>query len=119
MTQKITLNPVIFPQLTKPHGPLSDDPRSQACWYFYTLAQKQKELVGTTLEDQQFRLYEGELWMDKRYEQTARTVALMYGLDSPDEFAKAWQEVAVCAMMLGLPQPADEYTRLAPRVILQ
>lgn len=113
------LTPPKFPDHTVPHGRLSSDPRSQACWYFYLLAQKQKEVVGETLEDQSFRLLEDDLWMDKHYVQTARSVALLYGLESPDEFAKAWREVWEEARDCGLPEPAAEYVRLTPRVIVQ
>jgi len=106
----LNLTPFNFPDNTIPNGFLSRDMRAQACWYFYTLAQKQLEIVGKSTEDQ-FGLLEENLWMDKRYEQTARTVANLYGLESPDEFAKAWDEVRREADRLGLPAPADEYTR--------
>lgn len=114
---KIVLTPFIYPELTIPDGYLSRDMRAQACWYFYTLAQQQLEKVGKSTEDQ-FGIIDGNLWMDKRYQQTAKSVAVLYGLESPDEFAKAWDQVKAQADALGLPEPADEYTRLAPRLIL-
>ena len=114
---KMKLNYFTYPQLTKPNGPLSRDVRAQACWYFYTLAQKLKEQVGESTEDQ-FGLLEGELWMDKRYEGIALAVTTLYGLASPDEFAKAWDEVRECAKQCGLPAPALEYTRLKRGIIL-
>lgn len=109
---KITLNPFRFPDLTYPKGPLSPDLRAQACWYFYTLAQKVKEMVGDSTEDQAFRLTDDEPWMDKRYEQIALSVATLYKLDSPSEFAKAWDQVRECARKYRLPEPAPEYTKL-------
>jgi len=109
---KITLHPFKFPDLTMPNGPLSPDMRAQACWYFYTLAQKLKEMVGDSTEDQAFRLTDDEPWMDKRYEQIALSVTQMYGLESPSEFAKAWDQVRKCAKMYRLPAPAPEYTNL-------
>jgi hypothetical protein len=106
----------VFPSHTVPYGALPDDKRAQACWFFYTRAQQMKEVVGDSTEDQ--IILEGELWMDKRYVELARTVAMMYGLESPDEFAKFWQYVKQEAWVCGLPIPADEYTRLAPGVII-
>lgn len=110
---KITLTPIRFTDHTVPFGVLPNHPGAQACWYFYLLAQKNKEQVGSGPEDQ--ILLEGEMWMDKHYVQIARSVALLYQLESPDEFAKFWKEVKQEAWICGLPIPADEYTRLAPR----
>lgn len=107
-----------FPDHTKPKGALSRDKSAQACFYFYLLAQKQRELVGQSLEDQTFRLLDGDLWMDTHYVQTARSVALLYGLESPDEFAKHWTEVKQEAWLCGLPIPHDTYTRLVPRQVI-
>lgn len=110
---KVEFTPIVFPDHTVPRGALPNHPGAQACWYFYLLAQKNKEKVGKSTEDQ-FGLVEGEQWMDKQYVQLARSIATMYGLDSPDEFAKFWKEVKQEAWLCGLPEPADEYTRLAP-----
>lgn len=107
---KMTLNYFLFPQHTEPKGMLESDLRCQACWYFYVLAQKQYEKVGFSIDDQ-FGLLEGNLWMDTHYEQTARTVAAMYNLDSPDEFAKAWPHVILEASRCGLPKPKNAYMR--------
>lgn len=111
--RRMVLNPFKYPDLTSPKGCLSPDMRAQACWYFYTLAQQIYEKVGKCTEDQ-FGLLEGNLWMSKHYVQLARAIAAIYGLTSPDEFAKAWDQVAMQAMVLGLPEPNGEYTRLAP-----
>lgn len=117
-TLTIRYTPILFPDHTSPDGALSKDMRAQACWYFYLQAQKMKEVVGDDLEDQRFRLLDGELWMDTHYQQLAKTVALMYQLESPDEFAKAWDEVREEAAACGLPEPHDSYTRLCPRILL-
>lgn len=105
-----------FPEQTEPKGFLPRDKRAQACWYFYTLAQKQKEKVGKSIDDQ--ILLEGEMWMDTHYVQTAKTVALMYGLESPDEFMKFWDYVEKEAFRWGLPKPSPEYTRPLRRLII-
>lgn len=107
----------IFPDHTKPVGALPNLKPAQACWYFYLLAQKMKENVGDSTEDQ-FGLLETEQWMDTHYVQLARTIAMIYGLESPDEFAKFWKPVKQEAWICGLPTPHDSYTRLAPKAII-
>lgn len=107
----------IFPDHSVPNGELSRDTRAQACWHFYTLAEKQREMVGDSIDDQ-FALLEGNLWMDKQYVQTAKSVAMIHGLASPDEFAKAWPEVRREALRCGLPTPHPSYTSLTPRFYL-
>lgn len=112
----LVFTPHKYPTHTVPFGALPRDMRAQACWFFYVRAQAIKERVGKGPEDQ--ILLEGELWMDKHYVQLARTVALIYGLESPDEFAKFWQYVQQEAWVCGLPTPAQEYMRLAPGLII-
>ena len=98
-----------YPGITHPNGWLPRDKRAQACWFFYLSAQATKEIVGTGTESQ--IILEGDLWMDPRYEQIARTVALIYGIDSPDEMFKFWPYVIKQAAELGLPIPSEEYMR--------
>lgn len=107
---KVQLQYFLFEEHTIPKGRLPNDKRAQACWYFYTLAQKQKEKVGDSIDDQ-FGLLETDEWMDKRYEQTARTVAMIYQLESPDDFLKFFGYVKQEAKRLGYPEPAPEYMR--------
>lgn len=113
MTDKLNLTYFIYPALTL----LPRDKRAYACWYFYTIAQKAKANIGDSIDDQ--ILYEGNLWMDKRYEQQARAVATLYQLESPDEFAKFWNCVKDQAIELGLPEPSPEYMRPLKRFIVQ
>lgn len=114
---KITLTPFKFPGLTIPNGFLSRDMRAQACWYFYTLAQQMKERLDESSDGTNIKTLEGELWMAPAYVQLAKSVATLYGLESPSEFAKAWDQVREQAAALMLPEPAPEYTRLAPGII--
>lgn len=102
------LNYPVYPDLTHPKGFLPDDKRAQACWYFYTLAQQLKERLGTSVDDQ-FGILEGNKWMDPHYAQLARSVARIYALESPDEFAKFWRYVKQQAESLGYPTPAAVY----------
>jgi hypothetical protein len=114
---KIQIEFFTFPDHTKPAGLLPHDKGAQACWYFYVLAQKQKEKVGESIDDQ-FGLLEGDMWMDKRYEQTARTVAMLYQLESPDDFLKYFDVVAQEAQRCDLPIPTADYTKPLRRIIL-
>lgn len=107
----------IFPDLTIPKGPLPPDKRAQACWYYYVLAQKVFEKVGDSI-DNQFALYEEDMWMDKRYRSIAKSIALLYQLESPDEFAKFWEYVKRGAEQLRLPTPKEEYMKPCPRDII-
>jgi hypothetical protein len=107
---KLSLNYPIYPDLTHPKGFLSRDLRAQACWYFYTLAEKMRVKVGDGIESQMGTLLEGELWMETRYEQLARSVAMIYKLESPDEFMKAWDQVKQQAESMGYPTPHPAYT---------
>jgi len=107
---KLQLQYFTFPSLTQPHGVLPRDKRAQACWYFYTIAQHAKEKIGDSTEDQ--IILEGERWMDTRYEQQALSVAQLYQLESPSEFAKFWPEVKKQAELLGYPTPHHSYTNI-------
>ena len=118
---KLQLTPFKYPDLTEPLGRLPNDKRAQACWYFYTIAEKSRQMIGHGDLGQgtaQFGLLDDHLWMDKRYVDQARAVATLYGLDSPDEFAKFWPYVQSQAADMGYPEPAPEYTRLEPRRII-
>lgn len=113
MTDKPIMNLTyfVYPALTHPHGFLPHDKRAQACWYFYTLAENARQQIGDSTEDQ-FGLLEGHLWMDKRYEEQALAVAMLYQLDSPSEFAKFWGFVEQQAQSMGYPAPKEEYKRI-------
>lgn len=105
---KIALRYPVYPDLTHPRGELPNDKRAMACWYFYTLAQQLHERLGKSTEDQ-FGLLDGDQWMDPQYEQIARSVAKLYQLESPDEFAKFWSYVEKQAWRMGYPKPHWSY----------
>jgi len=86
------------------------EPAAHACWYFYVLCQQSKEQIGKSIDDQ-FGLLEGELWLDPHYEKIARTVCMMYGLDSPDDFYPYWERVAAEASRCKLPIPSPVYMK--------
>ena len=101
--------PMFIDQLT-PDGHLCHDKACSACFYFYALAHKSVELVGKSTDDQ-FGLLEGFPWLDPHHEQLARTVAVMYGLDSPDDFMRHWPHVVAEAARCELPPPRSEYMK--------
>lgn len=105
----LSLTPPSFPDLTLPRGFLSKEPACQACWYFYTLAEKNRLQVGDGPESQ--TLYDDELWMDKRYASIAKAVAMLYGLDSPEEWQPYWGTIKRQAISLGYGEPHPEYMR--------
>jgi hypothetical protein len=98
-TSKLRYDYPIFEDQIEPKGLLTRDPRCHACWWYAMLAQKNKRLVGKGPEDQIIVYDVGStppVWMDKNYEKIARSVAIQYGLESPDDFlryrAVVWAE---------------------------
>lgn len=109
------LRPLIFPDLTQPNGFLDPSPGCQACWYFYGCAEKVRRNSGTSIDQQIIVVDSGQdnsvMWMNKPYENMARSVALLYGLESPDDFQRFWPLVILqAASMEGYPPPHPEYT---------
>jgi len=102
----------IFPDSTHPNGELPNHKGAQACWYYYILCQKQKEAVGNGPEDQILTVEAGKesevLWLDKRYLQVGRTLAMLYQLGLEDIF-RYWPAVQAEARRLNLPEPHIEY----------
>lgn len=111
---KINYEYPYYADMIRPKGFLGVDRRYHACWTYYTLAQKVKETVGESTEDQ--ILYEGEEWMDKPYAEIAKSTATRYGLESPDEFLKQniIQSIRLEAARQQLPRPHDEYMIVWP-----
>lgn len=105
-----TFTPFHFAAHEEPVGYLTRDKACHACWWYYVLAQQNKEKVGDSIDDQ-FGVIEGNLWLNKNYEDLARSVCLMYGLDSPDDFMKYWDVVAAEASRCKLPIPKGEYMK--------
>lgn len=106
-----------YVDMVEPNGHLTLDRRTHACWYYYLLAQKLFEKVGKYIEDQ--IRYEGELWKDKRYDDIAKGVSLMYKLDSPADFLKPgiMQLVERQIRLMEFPAPDPEYWVMKPRTI--
>lgn len=89
-------------------GALSLDKRSHACWTYLKLAHRSLRAWGEGIDNQQIQYRVGETapeWNESRFEEIARSIAIQYSLESPEEFlhdhwkARAWQT----AQVLGLP----------------
>lgn len=97
----------------EPNGALNLDKRSHACFHYTKLAMRARHLAGDGPESQIIQYRVGDTapeWMESRDEEIARSVAIIYGLESPDEFLKfkkeAWTQATV---FLRLPVDAEIY----------
>lgn len=105
MTLNISFTYPVFPDQTFPNGELVDDKRCQACWWYYVLASKNRDQVGKGIESQIIVIEDGDplaKWMDRQYEQIARSVAKLYGLESPDDFLRFMPQVEKEARRFGI-----------------
>lgn len=114
---KIQLRAPYFVDHLSPHGFLTMDPACQACWYYYIIANNANSAVGRGPIDQIIEINEESktdvpLWMDKRFNAQAKSVALLYGLDSPEDMMKFWPNVKLEIHRLGLSPPTDEMIHL-------
>lgn len=84
-----------FNDFVEPNGALTLDKRSHACFYYMQLAMRARHLAGDGI-DSQIIQYEvgGEipLWYKPMDVELAKSVAIIYGLESPDEFLKFKKE---------------------------
>jgi len=105
----LLFTPMIFKDYLPPQGFLPQDPAAHACFYFYMLAEKARETVGESTEDQ--RILEGEQWMTKQYNNQRRAVTMLYDLENLGAIDAFWPAVKLQAKLLGLPEPKQEYMR--------
>lgn len=123
----MTRNPILslsYPMYTdhiRPKGFLTYDKKTHALFHYYLLCQKLLERAGNSIEDQRFRTYEGNAWMDKPYGNIANGVAMRYGLESPDEFLQPELKhvVQLEVARLGFPEPAGEYWNVTPGKVVE
>lgn len=102
-----------FKDQLAPKGELLVDKRCHACWFYYVLAAKNRADTGTGPDSQIIEVDPGlntPLWMERRYHQIATTVALIYGLSSPDEFLPFFPVVEREARRHGFEIPPDILT---------
>jgi hypothetical protein len=116
MADKLNIfaTPLLFPDQTQPHGFLSPEMGCQACWYYYILAHKMMNLAN---EEHQIVL-EGEPWHYTRFRALKKSIALIYGLESPAEADKFWELVRREAKRLDMPAPDQSYVNASPLILL-
>lgn len=105
-TKDLHYNRPMFQDQMIPHGCLTFDIRSHACWYYAMLAQKNAIRYGTGPESQ-IITYDAEnneraVFLDKNYKHIAKSVAIIYGFESPDEFLRFQPVVEREAERLGI-----------------
>lgn len=99
-----------FADYVEPKGALAINKESHACFYYAMLAMKARGLVGDGIDSQIIQYRVGDAvpeWLESRDEELARSVALIYGLESPESFLKGdWKKRAWAqAMSLGVDIP--------------
>ena len=96
-----------------PHGLLHLTPGCQACWYYAMLATKNKQVNESQMLTEDTWTGETEAAVEKRYDQLARSVAIIYGLDSPDDFLRYRWLVERQAQSLGFELPEEIWRPLS------
>lgn len=98
-----------FEDYIEPKGALTLDRASHACFYFAMLAWKARGNAGP-IDSQIIQYKVGETppeWRESRTEEIARSVAIIYALESPQEFLKFKRQAWYQAKLLGLELPVD------------
>ena len=109
-----------FEDQLEPKGALAINKESHACFYYLMLAVKARAVAGKGIESQTIIYKVGETppeWMEPRDEEIAKSVAIIYGLESPEDFLKEeWKRRAwVEATSLGIDKHvAEEVLRVRP-----
>lgn len=80
---------------------------AHACWFYYLIAHAALVEARKTI-DEQIRL-EGEEWATTDFVQQKRTVAMLYGLRSPEDMDRWWIQVAKECDRIGAPLPEKIY----------
>lgn len=99
-----------FADYVEPKGALAINKESHACFYYAMLATRARALVGSGIDSQIIQYRVGDEipdWRESRDEELARSVAILYGLESPEAFLKRdWKKRAwTQAQMLGVDIP--------------
>lgn len=107
-TLKIQYNYPMFEDFIEPKGALTLDKRCHACFYYGMLAAKARYLAGDGPESQIISYKVGDTppeWMESRDVELARSIAILYGLESPDDFLRFRKEAWAQAALLGIDIP--------------
>ena len=116
LMRRIVYEYPFFENYVEPQGALTLDPASHACFYYGMLAQQARERAGTGPESQMLVYEVGHTppdWLVPRDAEIAKSVALIYALNSPDDFLKFRKEAWTQAQMLGVAINPDVF-RVTP-----
>lgn len=112
LKKRITYDYPMFEDYIQPKGTLNRDPACHACFYYGMLAHKARLLAGENLESQVILYKVGETppeWMVPRDVEIARSVALIYALESPEDFLKYKREAWAQAKIIGVEIPPEVF----------
>ena len=112
LVKRINYEYPYYEQFVEPRGALTMDPACHACFYYGMLAFKARLNAGN-IESQTIVYKVGEtpsLWREPRDAEIAKSVALIYALESPDDFLKFRAQAWAQAKMLGVELPVDIFT---------
>ena len=106
----------IFPDHTFPKGLLIRDEACQACWFYAMLAFKNYMQYAGGHENKIITVnaYDNEFlpWNEIRFANIARSVAIIYGLESPDVFLRYADVVQREAARLHIELPEEVWRPL-------
>ena len=109
-----------FDSYLEPHGVLKIDRACHACFYYGMLAAKAIQLQGDGMDSQTIVYKVGDTpppWYEARLDNLARSVAILYALESPDVFLAYKREAWVQAMQLGYNIPEIVF-RVRPGIVI-
>lgn len=98
MELKVQYEYPMFYDYVEPKGALAINKESHACFYYAMLAAKARGLVGSGIDSQIIEYRVGDTppeWNESHDEEIAKSVAIIYGLESPEAFLKRpWKQRA-------------------------
>jgi hypothetical protein len=119
LQKKLNYEYPYFEDYLEPNGALCVNRECHACFYYGMLAWKARGNAGP-IDSQIIQYKVGEeipLWREPRDAEIATSVAIIYGLESPDKFLiykkRAWAQ----AKLLGFELPADIFDVSPKRII--
>lgn len=121
LERRINYEYPFFESYVEPNGALTIDRACHACFYYAMLATKAIGMIGDSNESQIILYKVGDTpppWLTANLGNIAKSVALIYALDSPEDFlkfkARAWMQ----GKLLGVEMP-DVIFRAAPDTVIQ
>lgn len=121
LQKRIVYEYPFFESYLEPNGALNIIPACHACFYYGMLAAKAIAMIGDSNESQILVYKVGDTpppWMEANLGNIARGVAMMYALDSPEDFLKFKSEAWAQAKLLGVEIPAYVFN-VSPATVIK